>query len=97
MALHKIRLWREEVLYDCMEYTVEAPSVEAAGRLLMRLHEKAEAADGMVELPSTVRCQHRGRTHMHALDGHEVIRSENGATLIDDEGDPIRQIDVDED
>lgn len=93
MAEFLLRVWSEQTLFDCRDYRVEADSLEAAAELLRELQEKAEDAGHPVPHDDVTALESYQDDKVAPLDPEEIVDGCTGFTLIDEEGNRVRDLD----
>ena len=88
-----LRIWAEQVLFDCKDYHVEADTLEQAVALLRELQEKADS-DGQTWSDPRIRSADPYRLNeVGPLDPNEIQSGDTGITLLDDAGERLRDLD----
>lgn len=103
MADFMLRIWHEQVLFDCYDYIVEAETLEKAVELLQEYQEKADDQCGLNMAPVThesiIRIDFfRGKETIlddgiRPLDPEEIVAGDSGVALLDAHGCRIRDLD----
>ncbi len=87
MPKFRMLLVEELVESDCAEFSVEAPTPEAASAILVDAHARArDSCSSWVSLPDGQ------RKH---IEPENIVRSRVFCVLLDDNGDEVREIDLD--
>jgi hypothetical protein len=93
MAEFLLRVWAEQVLFDCRDYRVEADTLEAAVELLHELQEKADWGSEAIRHDAVSARESYHLDEVMPLDPQEVVDGASGMTLVDEEGNRVRDLD----
>ena len=85
-----LRVWAEQVLFDCRDYTIDAATLEDAVALLDELQEEADS-EGQSRRNPAVEAW-RGGNRVRGLDPAEIVSGDQGITLIDEAGVRVRDL-----
>ena len=92
MPEFRLRIWQEQVLFDCRDYIVEADTLKAACELLWSAHTKASETSDLVP-HARISTADPGRfDEVVELDPDEIVVGDQGITLIDEKGDRVRDL-----
>lgn len=92
MPEFRLRIWAEQVLFDCRDYVVTADTLEAAAKKLLDAQEKADDRDCDVEVDGIVSATLGRMDAVLTLDPEEIVSGEVGVTLIDGAGERVRDL-----
>lgn len=92
MPEFRLRIWQEQILFDCADYLVTADSLSDAVALLEQQQEYATLEDRDVVTPGIVSADQRGLNEVRPLDPQEVVDGASGVTLIDEKGGRLRDL-----
>src|SRR4051794_30985992 len=92
MPEFRLRIWAEQVLFDCADYIVEAPTLEDAATLLWAAQRTAEETDKEVPHARIRNANEHRCDEVLGLDPEEIVNGDQGLTLIDDKGERVRDL-----
>lgn len=93
MPEFRLRMWAEQVLFDCEDYVVTAETLEDAVAQLQDLSEKADGfADGSCDLPNNIDNVSAFSGAFRSLDPQEIVGGASGVTLVDETGRRVRDL-----
>jgi hypothetical protein len=90
----RLRIWQEQVLFDCNDYLVTADNLADAVALLQRVQEQADDQRDDVEHDNISRIVARSSINKAVvpLDPAECVAANEGVTLISADGERLRDI-----
>lgn len=92
MPKYHLRSWAEQTLLACRDYTVTADTLEAACELMRDQQQEADENDGPIEHPAITTLDEGRLSGIVMLDPKEVVDGASGITLIDEEGERVRDL-----
>lgn len=92
MTEFRLRIWQEQVLFDCNDYVVDADSLEAAVRQLQEVQDKAQDSCRHQTAPNNIEHADYYESVVRVLDPEEIVSGSSGITLIDGKGERLRDL-----
>ncbi len=90
---YAIRVWAEQTLFACCDYWVEADTPEQAAILARDLTDEASNSNGGWAADARVTSFGPGHYDVVGeLDPEEIVDSFQGVTLLDDDGNRVRDM-----